>query len=278
MILTRHHWRRCFAVALLFVAIFVSAAQAQRSSIPHFEVTLPSTYKQPVTGRVFVVVAKSDSPEPRLQPGSWRGRTEFMGADVQQLQPGRSVSLDSSTLGYPLKNVRELPAGDYYVQALLNVYTKFERADGHIIWGHMDQWEGQQFNRSPGNLYSQVQRVHLDPLNGYDVRLNLTETIAPVELPSDSAYVKHIKIQSALLTKFWGQPIYLGATVLLPEGYDAHPNAHYPVIYEQGHFGLRPPLGFNADPPPANSTPGRAANGPGCHSVATGVASAIGRV
>jgi hypothetical protein len=258
MNLTRPLCSRYFAAALLLVAMLDFAAQAQRSSIPRFEVTLPSTYKQPVTGRVFVMVARSDSPEPRLQAGSWRGRTEFMGADVQQLQPGRGVSLDSSTLGYPLRNVRELPAGDYYVQALLNVYTRFERADGHTIWGHMDQWEGQQFNRSPGNLYSQVQRVHLDPLSGYDVRLSLTEVIPPVQIPSDSRYVKHVKIQSALLTKFWGQPIYLGATVLLPEGYDAHPNAHYPVLYEQGHFGLRLPLGFTPEPPPANSTSGRA--------------------
>src|SRR5205807_4366120 len=114
MNLTRRLSRRDFAAALLFVAIFVSTTQAQHSSIPRFEVTLPSTYQQPVTGRVFVVIAKSDNPEPRLQAGSWRGRTEFMGAEVQQLQPGRSVSLDSSTLGYPFKNVRELPAGDYY--------------------------------------------------------------------------------------------------------------------------------------------------------------------
>jgi hypothetical protein len=246
------------AKALIFIAILVSTAHAQQSSIPRFEVTLPAAYKQPVTGRVFVIIAKSENPEPRLQAGSWRGRTEFMAVEVQQLQPGRSISLNSSTLGYPFKNVRELPAGDYYVQALLNVYTKFERADGHTIWGHMDQWEGQKFNRSPGNLYSPVQRVHLDPLSGYDVRLNLTETIPPVQLPSDSPYVKHIKIQSALLTKFWGQPIYLGATVLLPQGYDAHPDAHYPVLYEQGHFNLRPPLDFSPDPPPAGDTRGGA--------------------
>ena len=186
MNLTKHLKSRFCAAALLFVAILGSTAHAQQSSIPRFEVILPAAYKQPVTGRVFVIIAKSENPEPRLQAGSWRGRTEFMGAEVQQLQPGRSVSLNSSTLGFPLKNVRELPAGDYYVQALLNVYTKFERADGHTIWGHMDQWEGQKFNRSPGNLYSPVQRVHLDPLSGYDVRLSLTETIPPVQVPSDS--------------------------------------------------------------------------------------------
>jgi hypothetical protein len=250
---------RSFATALVLGVILVSmSAFAQQTSAPRFEVILPAAQKQAVTGRVFVIVAKSDSPEPRLQAGSWRGRTEFMGIDVYQLQPGQSVSLTPSTLGYPLKNVRELPAGDYYVQALLNIYTKFERSDGHIIWAHMDQWEGQQFNRSPGNLYSTVQRVHLDPLGGYHVRLNLSEIIPPVQVPADTKYVKHIKIQSDRLTKFWGQPIYLGATLLLPEGYDEHPNAHYPVLYEQGHFSLRPPMGFSAEPPSAGNANARA--------------------
>src|SRR5258708_3198851 len=187
--LTRHATNRLWAKALLFLAIFAAAAHAQQSSIPRFEVTLPAAYKQPVTGRVFVIVARSDSPEPRLQAGSWRSRSEFMGADVQQLQPGQSVSLSSSTLGYPLKNVRELPAGDYYVQALLNVYTKFERADGHTIWGHMDQWEGQKFNRSPGNLYSEAHRFHLDPLSGYEIQLNLDKIIPPVQMPADTQYL-----------------------------------------------------------------------------------------
>jgi hypothetical protein len=56
-----------------------------------------------------------------------------------------------------------VPAGDYYVQAMLEPYTKFSRADGHVIWVHNDQWEGQRFNISPGNLVSEVERVHWDP-------------------------------------------------------------------------------------------------------------------
>ena len=241
--------RAYFLTALLCIVILSLAAQAQvRSSVPQFEITLPAGYKQPITGRAFVIISKSSEPEPRLQVGSERSRVEFMGRDVDQLQPGQSTTINALTLAYPLRSVRELPAGDYYVQALFNVYTKFNRADGHVIWAHMDQWEGQQFNHSPGNLYSEVQRVHLDPLAGYNVRLSLSRTIPPVQAPADTQYVKHIKIQSKLLSDFWGQPIYLGATVLLPEGYDSHPDAHYPVIYEQGHFTLSAPLGFNPDP------------------------------
>ena len=90
------------------------------------------------------------------------------------------------------------------MQALVNVYTEFHRADGHTIWAHMDQWEGQQFNKSPGNLYSQVQKVHLDPAKGYDVRLEANKVIPPVEAPPDTQWVKHVKFESKLLSHFWG--------------------------------------------------------------------------
>ena len=242
-------WTR-FSLAALVLSIVISVPAAA-SSIS-FKITLPATQQQPLTGRLFVIIARANDPEPRLQVGGWRSKTEMIAIDVQGLQPGAASTLDALTLGYPLKSVRELPAGDYYVQALLNVYTRFQRSDGNTIWAHMDQWEGQQFNKSPGNLYSDTGYFHLDPLTGYEIRLALTHKIATPLPPGDTQYVKHIKIQSKLLTQFWGQPIYLGATVLLPEGYEAHPNAHYPVLYEQGHFSLRAPLGFSTEQSPAD--------------------------
>src|SRR6267142_2582381 len=233
--------------AILFLALGLGAAA--QSSLPRFEITLPATYPLPLNGRVFVIIARSDAPEPRLQVGSWNSRAELLGRDVSDLQPGRSIAVDALTLGYPLKSVREMPAGDYYVQAVFNIYTRFSRSDGHTIMAHLDQGEGQKFNRSPGNLYSDPQRVHLDPIGGYNVRLSLNRTIPVIKMPEDTAWVKHIRIQSKMLTQFWGQPMFLGATMLLPEVYAAHPEAHSPVIYEQGHFSLNPPLTFNIGPP-----------------------------
>jgi hypothetical protein len=153
--------------------------------------------------------------------------------------------IDGDTLGYPIRSLREIPAGEYYVQALLNVYTEFHRSDGHVIWAHMDQWEGQQFNRSPGNLYCEARKMALDPGRGYSIQLSLDRVIPPIEVPPDSEWVKRIKIQSDVLTKFWGHPIYLGATILLPKGYESHSGTHYPVIYMQGHFSLAAPFGFS---------------------------------
>jgi hypothetical protein len=241
--------RRLAAAGIVVLVLCVGLARQAYASTPglKFEITFPaSAHKEPITGRVYVMLSDKPDPEPRLQVGSWGSHPPFFGVDVSQLEPGQPAVIDGSTLGFPTGSIRELPAGDYYVQALLNIYTQFHRSDGHTIWAHMDQWEGQQFNRSPGNLYSNVERVHLDPATGFDVKLSLAQVIPPVKVPEDTAWVKHIKIQSKLLSKFWGRPIYLGAVVLLPKGYDAHPESYYPVIYDQGHFSQRPPFGFSA--------------------------------
>jgi hypothetical protein len=241
MNLAQRWTKSLFAGLILSLALSASAAA---SSIT-FKVTLPTNQPQPIMGRLFVIIARANDPEPRLQVGGWRSKTELLAVDVAGLAPGATATVDAQALGFPFKSVRELPAGDYYVQALFNVYTRFQRSDGNTIFAHMDQWEGQQFNKSPGNLYSDAGHFHLDPLTGYEIRLNLDRKTPTPLPPGDTQYVKHIKIQSKLLTQFWGQPIYLGATVLLPEGYESHPSAHYPVLYEQGHFSLNAPLGFS---------------------------------
>jgi hypothetical protein len=238
-------------VNLLMISALAQTAAAPRQAAPgpRFEISFSaSAHAEPITGRVYVIISRRDQPEPRLQVGSWEQETPFFGADVSQLKPGDSAVIDTAALGYPLRTLIEIPAGDYYVQALMNIYTEFHRSDGHVIWAHMDQWEGQQFNLSPGNLYSNVQKVHIDP-GGYDVKLELTNVILPVQVPADTQWVKRVKLQSKLLSHFWGRPMYIGATILLPKDYDQHPNVRYPVIYEQDHFKLNPPFRFSSEEP-----------------------------
>jgi hypothetical protein len=248
----------CFCAVVLALAVLGALFTPSRAwtktpvSDLRFKVSFPaSTHAQPITGRVFVMISNREKPEPRLQVGFWGDTTPLFGADVVKLKPGDAALINATTLGYPPTSLADIPAGDYYVQALINVYTECHRSDGHALCVHLDQWEGQQFSRSPGNLYSEVAQVHLDPAAGYEVNLSLTKVIPPVEVPKDTEWVKHLKIQSELLTKFWGQPIYLGATVLLPKGYDSHPTVSYPVLYEQGHFGLGAPMRFSTQDDPA---------------------------
>ena len=215
-----------------------------------FEVTFSKELRaEPVTGRVFVAITRKKAPEPRLQVGYLTG-SPFFGADVSALGPGEPARVTREAVGFPFRSLDSLPAGDYWVQGFLAVYSEFRRADGHTIWAHDDQWEGQQVNESPGTLVSAVQHIHLDVHQGFHVRLELTKTLPAVKVPPDDEYVKYEKFQSKLLTAFWGRPIYLGAVVLLPRGYAQHPEVRYPCIWWQDHFKLQPAFGFTLHPEP----------------------------
>jgi hypothetical protein len=213
-----------------------------------FQLSFPSSIQaQPVDGRVFVVVTRKAEPEPRLQfgkPGGQYGSMPFFGENVDALAPGQQAIIDGRSDGYPLSRLGDLPAGDYYVQGFLNIYTTFHRADGHVVKMHMDQWEGQNFPVSPGNLYSAPRRIHLDPAGNETIQLVLDQRIPPIEVPKDTEHVKHIRFESPLLSRFWGHPIFIGATILLPKDYDRASDVSYPVNYEQGHFSLDAPGGF----------------------------------
>ncbi len=203
-----------------------------------------SAHPKPITGRVYVMISRTADREPRLQIG--RTGVPFFGRDVEQLKPGQVATIDDTDLGSPVDSLRDIPAGDYYVQAFVNVYSEFRRADGHVLSMHDDQWEGQQWVRSPGNLYSDVQQVHVDPARGGTITLSAFKVIPPIAVPPDTRFVKRFRFQSPTLSKFWGRPVYLGATVLLPRDYDAQ-TISYPVHYVQGHFSLAAPLGFDPD-------------------------------
>ena len=226
---------------LLLAAAAVSACCAADT---RFEISYPAAVNAgPVTGRVFVMITADARREPRLQVG--RTGVPFFGRDVERLAAGQSAVIDATDLGTPVESLAQIPAGTYFVQAFVNIYSEFHRSDGHVIWMHDDRWEGQRWERSPGNLYSTPKQVRLDPLNGYNIQLVCDQVIPPVRVPEDTEFVKRFKIQSGILTRFWGRPIYLGATVLLPKDY-ARSTTYYPVLYEQGHFSLNPPLGFQS--------------------------------
>ncbi len=231
---------------LLVIALCIGAASplvAQGG--PRFEISFArSAHPAPITGRIYVAISRvADTIGTPITRSGETGDPLF-GRNVENLSPGRTAVIDGGTFGHPVQSLRDIPAGEYRVQPFVNVYTKFARADGHTVWLHMDQWEGQQWKTSPGNLYGDPVRITYDPRSSVPIRLVADKVIPPVTPPADDANVKRIRLESAILTKWWGHPIFLGATVLLPKDYDAHPNVKYPVVYQHGHFSLAAPGGF----------------------------------
>ncbi|MGC2446717.1 MAG: alpha/beta hydrolase-fold protein [Candidatus Sulfotelmatobacter sp.] len=239
---------------------------------PRFEISFPKEMSAaPLDGHVLLVIANNNDSEPRFQISFMAAQSQqVFGVDVDTLSPGTPAIVDASTLGYPAGSLNDIPAGDYWVQAVLNIYETFHLGNGRTLKLPPDKGEGQHWQTKPGNLYSKPEKVHFDPKSPQTVYVSLTEKNPTVEADPkfvdkmagwsganddhkvvDNKWVKHIKMQSDLLTKFWGRPTYLGAVILLPDGWDEHPDAHYPVIVEQDHFHRDLPgvVAFRTTPP-----------------------------
>jgi hypothetical protein len=202
----------------------------------------------PLDGRVLLLISTSDAQEPRFQINEDLGTQQVFGVDVDGLKPGQEALVDARAAGYPAGSISDLPPGTYWVQALLHRYETFRRADGHVVKLPMDRGEGQQWSRAPGNLYSAPRKIAIDPREDRTIAITLDKEIPPIEPPKDTKYIKHVKIQSQKLSAFWGRPMYLGASVLLPEGFETHPEARYPLVINHGHFA--PTFdGFRETPP-----------------------------
>lgn len=158
--------------------------------------------------------------------------------------PGKPITIDATTVGYPLEHLSELQPGEYFIQGVFNVYEPFHLASGAVLELPPDHGEGQQWNSKTGNPYSKPQKIYLDPRGKSPARIALDQAIAPISFDpvqqvakdGSSKWLKFLHIRSSLLSKFWGRDVFFGAWVLLPEGWDDHPNARYPSIIYQDHF------------------------------------------
>jgi hypothetical protein len=204
----------------------------------------------PLDGRLLLLLSADPAAEPRFQVSDTNAARsqQVFGIDVEGWKPGEETAFDSSVLGYPAESLAQVRAGAYRVQALLHRYETFRRSDGHVVKLPMDRGEGQQWSRAPGNLLSRPREVAIDPAKDATVRVEIDSTIPPIAPPLDTRYVKHIRIQSERLTRFWGRPMHLGAAVLLPHGFDEHPEARYPLAVFHGHFPATF-SGFRETPP-----------------------------
>jgi hypothetical protein len=204
-----------------------------------------AAHAAPITGRLVLVLAKAAQPEPRYTI-SPRGPAIFA-VDLDQQHADAPAVIDDRALGFP-HALSDLAPGDYYAQAVINLYEQVHRADGKSPWLHMNDGTIEFFSIAPGNLYSEPQLVHVGSA-GDDraIPITIDRVVPPTPRPADTEWIKHVSIQSALLSKFWGRPIFVHAHVLLPKGYTEHPNVQYPSVYTLGHSST--PLSFTTTPP-----------------------------
>lgn len=254
----------------LLTLITAACASDEGTKAPTFSIQLSESaaseiaamgLEVPVIGRAYVILTSDGETEPREQVGV-RG-VPFWGMEVRGLDGGEEVRLvpgGDGVIGHPLADFSTVPPGDYTVQAFLNVFTTFNRADGHVVEMHLNSGAGQSPWRAPGNAKSEPRQVRIGA-GGGTIPIEISQVIPPTHPVPDGGtlqqgnppdrgdFVRFVKIRSDALSTFWGQDMYIGANVLLPTDYMRNPNRRYPVLYLTGHFpGDRAPYGYSDEP------------------------------
>lgn len=217
-------------------ALLAACAETEQPASPTFSISFAeSASNEAIDGRLLLMLSRNGDTEPRFQVRAGINAIQIFGVDVEGMQAGQSAVFDADVFGYPADSLDELPPGEYVVQAMLHRYETFNLANGKTVKLPMDRGEGQQWRRAPGNLYSTPATVTLaDGAGAIDVVMD--QVVPPIEPPADTDYIKHVRIRSERLSEFWGRDMYLGAHVLLPEGFDENPDARYPLAIFHGHF------------------------------------------
>ena len=171
----------------------------------------PSVYKGPFTGNVILYLSnKDESPKDRIGWPCYRMR-------VKNIMPDQQIIFTDSALSYPTLLSR-LPRGDYYVQAVWDL-----NIEGRII------------GQSVGNLYNISRKITFsDTAEGFALVCNKA---VPPPVFEDTKYVREIKVQSALLTRFQHKPEYISGAAILPVEYYQQPQRRFPVYFMVGGFG-----------------------------------------
>jgi len=217
----------------LLLATCLSPSTVQSAGLV-FRVTLdPQVAQKSVTGRLFVFLSSSAASEPRQGP-NWFKPEPFFGQDVEGFEPGSSRDIDKTADGYP-DHLDKLTPGTYYVQALFDHDFYF-----------------QNHAKGPGNFYSDVAQIRLDPAETGVIRLKLTKVV-PEPRYEERRWLREVTVRSQLLEKFHGREVIERATIVLPASYDLEERRRYPVIYVIPGFGGTHRQGvqqYESAPPP----------------------------
>ena len=239
--------KRILIVSISFILFYCSEKKNYNKT--KFEITYPEKFSENgYDGRLLLMISNNNNAEPRFQINDSHHTQIIFGIDVESWKSGETQIFDSNVYGYPIKSIGNLKEGEYYVQAFLHKYETFNLSTGYKVKLPKDQGEGQKWNISPKNLYSTPKKVKISKSG--TIKLSLENEIPPIEPIKDSKYIKHVKIKSEMLSKFWGRDMFLQANVLVPHNFNKNSKVKYPLMIFHGHFP-NTFRGFRTEPPAA---------------------------
>src|SRR5262249_25561798 len=126
-----------FALAVAVAAVWAFIARADDGNgALRFAISFPAARSaQPLDGRVLLFISDDGKTEPRTQTDQYRANSTrpIFGVDVDAMKPDQPVVIDGSVAGWPVRSLKDIPPGEYWVQALINRYETYQRSDGHTV-------------------------------------------------------------------------------------------------------------------------------------------------
>ena len=216
--------RKFVSASFLSAVLIAASAFAQQPKHLFFRVTAGPEITSPVSGRLLIFLSAGKGAT-KVDLNEFHPTSTYVAAkEISDLKPGASVDIDTDDAVFP-EPFSSLKPGDYQAQAVLDV-------------GHTYAYSG----RTSGDYISEVVTLSAwTPDSGPEPQLTLSDIVPPRTLPKGTpeqeAAAHREEMQSAVLTEFWGRPMFVRAWVILPPGYQAHGKTRYPTVYWTHGFG-----------------------------------------
>jgi hypothetical protein len=205
--------RRAAILSLLLTAV---GNASDRPAAPlEFVVTYDGAITDGYTGRVYVMLSRSNQGEPRRGP-AWRNPAPFFALDVENWKPDTPLVFDDGALGHP-GPPGAVKKNTYRIQAVMR-----RSPDSPSI------------GEGAGTAYSADVTRELDGPTAGQVVLRIDRLVEPLPYVETEG-VRLVETRSGLLSAFYGRDVILRAAAILPPGYD-DADRRYPALYFIGGF------------------------------------------
>jgi len=208
---------------LPLVPLFLAGALVADSSRSRFEVRSASRLDgADLSGRLVLILSATNQPEPIQQVGSpSMSGPSLLGIDAAGIHSRKPAEVTGVATPFPQAGMADIPAGSRWVQAVLMTNRDLRLLD------------------APGNLVSEPVRIEFDPRRSQTHRIVLSRALDAERLPPDTERVHHLRFHSDTLSAFYGRPIDLRASVLLPRTFATEATRKFPLVVDIGGFGSR---------------------------------------
>jgi S-formylglutathione hydrolase FrmB len=207
---------RLIAIGLFLfsAASFAIAADGVRFKVRLDPAAVAGT--QPVSGRLLIFMTRETKSPERIDPDFTDPSAVWIsGTEIRNLEPGKTIDVDADTLAFPAA-FSKVPEGTYQIMALLDR-------------DHSYTYDGP----GGGDLLSVVVKAKM-PDDETDLTLSKVIPERKIEVPANA---RLIEFESPMLSAFWGRPISMQASVILPPSYDKAKTQRYPTVYSVSGYG-----------------------------------------